>query len=696
MSDESDFKPDITDATLLEVHVLRSDQGDSLKSLFNLKVTPLLTNSLNLTRLENELYLAEGNLEHLSTRFPRTNLLEFLKIDCLEIDRQLQPITYSLLKNEFFEYSRSKKHSQLHELTYSIDDDLNTLFTLNPRSATASTFNLNNMNTHTLLSRIKNRSKFLVSLVTVRMVASSGQQSANLTLIFIFYEKLITNDDRIKLNDLKYYLIEKLLPKLNAASGNSSAYFINNYYKRIGLVNAINDTNESSKLGGNNYFRTFRNMLSAKNKQLPIIVICSGLLFFLLFIVLILFSVLKLIKSKHYDSVPSLNTSSKLDSAHVNLLIKTTGLTDSKRDSSLETHSNVSSNSTNTTNDHNQPPSQPPPQHQNKVNKMAQFLCSQPKSSDELFNQQYCSPDNEHMESIAIGSRRGEKFFAGGEMRSIESNAAANKQSDYLIDSPILGRKVFENVNHSNSEMNTKTYLQCNYSTRKQNPEYLFGNNNNNNAISNRMSNCSPHTSSNLVMPASAMHQNGCGSMANNKPKKKIKFNFNNNESQHESSINIEDDDFILPVKVTPKSGQNYQQHPNYHHIHNHHQHQPTSHNTGTLPTATTFRYNNEKYRQIQHEDNNISHSNYQSNTLNTTNGKNSNFSYKKCSMQPEDNIWVEKYTEPSIHQHQPHQFHNNNQNYHHHHHHHSFVNEDQNTSRSAIMFGPNDREIIL
>lgn len=85
------------------------------------------------------------------------------------------------------------------------------------------------------------------------------------------------------------------------------------------------------------------------------------MLFFLLFIVLIFFSVLKWVRSKRLESIAS-PSSSASNSSHssssskdvivcenVNLLIKTTELNDSKRDSSLETHSNLSSNSTNTT-----------------------------------------------------------------------------------------------------------------------------------------------------------------------------------------------------------------------------------------------------------------------------------------------------------------------------------------------------------
>ncbi len=247
----------MTDSTLVEVHVLRSDETEQTKSLISLRVTasPQLVGSMNVTRLENELYLIESSLEHLSTRLPKISALEYLKLECLDMERQQQPVTYSIVRTEFYEYLRFKKQQQqLHQLTYSIDDDLNTLFNVIPRSSTSSSLNINNMNTHTLLNRIKNRSKFLVALMNVRVVTSAETlQATNLTLIFVLYDRMSGSDDRAKLVDLKFYLVEKLLPKLNAASGNSSAYFINNYYKRIGLVNTISDTNEKSL--GSNYFR---------------------------------------------------------------------------------------------------------------------------------------------------------------------------------------------------------------------------------------------------------------------------------------------------------------------------------------------------------------------------------------------------------------------------------------------------------
>jgi hypothetical protein len=245
----------LTDSTLVEVHVLRSDEVESAKSLISLRVTPSsqLVNAMNVTRLENELYLVESSLEYLSTRSPKINYLEFIKLDCLDMEKQQQPVSFAIVRTEFYEYLRFKKQQQLHQLTYSIDDDLNTLFSVVPRSSTGGSLNINNMNTHTLLNRIKNRSKFLVALMNIRITTSVEDQSTNMTIIFVMYDRVSGSDDRAKLVDLKFYLVEKLLPRLNAASGNSSAYFINNYYKRIGLVNTVSDTNERSL--GSNYFR---------------------------------------------------------------------------------------------------------------------------------------------------------------------------------------------------------------------------------------------------------------------------------------------------------------------------------------------------------------------------------------------------------------------------------------------------------
>jgi hypothetical protein len=242
---------------LIEVNVLHAATAESQpKSLIALKITTpsQLVSSLNVTRLENELYLVESSLEQLYTRHPKVTILEYLKLDCLDMSKEQQPVAFTIVKTEFYEFMRMKRqHPQLHLLTYSIDDDLNSLFSVVQRSSTGSSLNINNVNTHTLLGRIKNRSKFLVALMSVRVATSVERQAANLTLIFVMYDRIGSSEDRAKLVDLKFYLVEKLLPRLNAASGNSSAYFINNYYKRIGLVNTVSDTNERSL--DSNYFK---------------------------------------------------------------------------------------------------------------------------------------------------------------------------------------------------------------------------------------------------------------------------------------------------------------------------------------------------------------------------------------------------------------------------------------------------------
>jgi hypothetical protein len=465
-------------------------------------------------------------------------------------------------------------------------------------------------------------------------------------------------------------------------------------------------------------------MLSAKNNQLPIIVICSGLIFFLLFIVLILFSVLKLIKSKRYESDLSQGhhlgaCSNKLDNAHVNLLIKTTGLNDSsKHDSSLETHSNVSSNSTNTTtNTANELGTG-----QAKFNKIAKYLCAQNNPNEVV--SQYCSPSNLCEQVDVMGMRRGgqcDKFLDEidasdytGLNNHQQNNSDSNNKNEYLIDSPILVRKMFEcNVDMtgtSSSNVNTKQTAHAGNggTLKKYNLEYLFENGTSSKVGSSPIS----ANSSNLVVPASFTNQppkpTSLANPNNNtkpKPKKKIKFNFNNESSQsplHTNTSNDEtsddkfvDDDCILPVRMNPRMYTNNSK--GYH----------QSGGMDTLPSST-FRFTNDLNRCIphpphlieQHQQQHQIHTAFHSNTLN---GK-SSLTYKKSSMQPEDNIWIKKY--PSGENSnggmnvQHHHNHQNQYRYHHHHHQQqqqqSVVNADYSSSRTAVLYGPNDKEVVL
>jgi hypothetical protein len=341
---------------------------------------------------------------------------------------------------------------------------------------------------------------------------------------------------------------------------------------------------------------------------------------------------------------------------------------------------------------------------------------------------------------------------------------------EYLIDSPILVRKIFESNAVadkttagellSSSSLSTPagptTAANRQTASKKYNLEYLFESgcvSSNSQQINSPSSN-----SSNLVVPAcfSAHHgqhhhqhhnhqktvMNGPGTgQTSTKPKKKIKFNFSNNingnaepaaggsqmsninssqsplhtatsndDSNDKFALGI-DDDCILPVRMTNQQRGNNGCYPKVY--------SGGSGNGGgnTLPPASTFRFTNDLNRGLPHPQHLLEQQQqqyqavYHSNTLNgskTVTGNNANLSYKKCSIQPEDNIWVKKFNTSAAvadaqyhHQQQQQQYANQyryqqNQQQQQMQQHQSVMNAEYVSNRTAVLYGPNDKEVVL
>lgn len=277
VSDTASFVANRTDTTLVEVHVLQGDPIEheepnaNFRSKFNLMVAPFSPRAVNLTRLDYELFLAESSLAYLNTLTTKQNYLEFTRIDLDPLVVDQQQTSFSLAKIEFYEYSKSgKSHDLLEEIGLSGESDASSLFKIYPRSSsTSSVLAVNSLNLQKLLQRIKPRSKFLVSLVTIKVSSATRSDedmpvhgqiepnqlvSTNLTFIFVFYDQL-SKEDSMKLQELKYYLADKLLPSLISNKKNLTSNNVNNYYKRIGLVNAFDNKNYFDSFSERGYFR---------------------------------------------------------------------------------------------------------------------------------------------------------------------------------------------------------------------------------------------------------------------------------------------------------------------------------------------------------------------------------------------------------------------------------------------------------
>ncbi len=577
-----------SEMTLIEVNVL-SSSSQNFHSKFDMKITSNLSQLYcNLTKLENELFLVETNLDLIANKLPRTHNLDFLRIHSTELD----DLKLRIVKVNFYDYLKQKR--ALQELNGESGGDDGNLSS-NFYSLKSSTLNINNFNTYLMLNRIKNKPKYLVSVLNIELSSLSMNHSSNLTLIIVFYDRF-TQEDKFKIMDLKYFLVEKLIPKLNAEIRNSSAYFINNYYKKIGLNsggisnhnNFYEDFSYADKAAARKkgFIKSIRAFLSAKNNQLPIIVVCLGLLMLMLFIVLFLYSVLKLVKSKSHKNDYALDNSGHLNvldstkiknskylDQSVNLLINTNAadyaLKQHSSSSSVETNSNVSSNSTNTTtntagND----------QQQFRFNKLTKYLA--------------CDHQPNHIDEFSIQNNQQKK--------------------NYLIDSPIMARKFIESA-----DLMTMTDHQNNNYVKKYNLEYLFDAQTNNNRTN--LMNCSQHNQ----IPNSSTSNTL-------KSKKKIKFQFNEEQQQQqqhqspEKSSNelfIEDDDFILPLRVNS-----------------------TNHRTNSMNRNPMMNRYPNSGQLLPHY-----HDPHPVVVSSMKNSNSSNNTYKKSPIQPEDNVWIKKYS---------------------------------------------------
>lgn len=365
----------------------------------------------------------------------------------------------------------------------------------------------------------------------IRIIDSSDSSplSSNLNLIICFVRE---NTNQSVLLDLENSIYDKY-------SINRQNYLSTSKTSQI----VVYKTNLTETLLKEN-LKSFRHILFTN--QFPILILTVLILILLitlavLFIVSILYSIsicrlfkCKLVSDKEKKSdIKNADTRSNSDSSQLKSLLK---------ENSLKAH-----------------------EHGQLKFKISNLFCTEQKN--ELICSNICA-DHEEAKSTKFINEQ-------------------NQQGDYLLDSPIVVRKLYE----TNDVETQQKYL------KKYNLEYLFD---------DRVSTSSPKS---LV-------DEKVKEMPNQQRKKKIKFNCQNTmlespngdkENQNLNSQSFVDDDFILPVKNNSTPYNYNHKNPSY-----------------------------EEYNNIQ----TISNTLYNQYNLNTSNTN----SYKKCPIQPEDNIWIKKY----------------------------------------------------